>query len=139
MIVSTAPTGSAQFGTEKSPGTKVVSVSGNVRRPGNYEVELGIPAREIIYDLAGGPYPGTRVKAWFPGGSSAPVLTEEHLDLPVRLREHGRRPARCSARARSSSSTRPCRSCRSRCGSPSSTATSPAASACPAARARTGR
>jgi NADH-quinone oxidoreductase subunit F len=70
------------FGTEKSPGTKVVSVSGNVKRPGNYEVELGIPAREIVYGLAGGPTPGRRVKAWFPGGSSAPVLTEEHLDLP---------------------------------------------------------
>ena len=70
------------FGTERSPGTKVVSVSGNVKRPGNYEVELGIPARHLVYDLAGGPYPGTRVKAWFPGGSSAPVLTEEHLDLP---------------------------------------------------------
>ena len=71
-----------QFGTERSPGTKVVSVSGNVQRPGNYEIELGIPAREIIYGLAGGPPAGRRVKAWFPGGSSAPVLTEEHLDLP---------------------------------------------------------
>ena len=71
-----------QFGTEKSPGTKVVSVSGNVQRPGNYEVELGVPAREIIFGLAGGPPPGRRVKCWFPGGSSAPVLTEEHLDLP---------------------------------------------------------
>jgi NADH-quinone oxidoreductase subunit F len=70
------------FGTEKSPGTKVVSVSGNVKRPGNYEVELGIPARDIIYGLAGGPYPGAQVKAWFPGGSSAPVLTAEHLDVP---------------------------------------------------------
>src|SRR5256885_5347340 len=70
------------FGTERSPGTKVVSVSGNVKRPGNYEVELGVPARDIIFGLAGGPYPGSRVKAWFPGGSSAPVLTDEHLDLP---------------------------------------------------------
>jgi NADH-quinone oxidoreductase subunit F len=70
------------FGTEKSPGTKVVSVSGNVQRPGNYEVELGVPSRQIIFDLAGGPPPGRRVKCWFPGGSSAPVLTEEHLDLP---------------------------------------------------------
>jgi NADH-quinone oxidoreductase subunit F len=70
------------FGTEKSPGTKVVSVSGNVQRPGNYEVELGVPARQIIFELAGGPPPGRRVKCWFPGGSSAPVLTEEHLDLP---------------------------------------------------------
>ncbi len=70
------------FGTEKSPGTKIVSVSGNVKRPGNYEVELGIPSHDIIYGLAGGPYPGERVKAWFPGGSSSPVLTADHLDLP---------------------------------------------------------
>jgi NADH-quinone oxidoreductase subunit F len=70
------------FGTEKSPGTKIVSVSGNVQRPGNYEVELGVPARHIICDLAGGAPPGRRIKCWFPGGSSAPVLTEQHLDLP---------------------------------------------------------
>ena len=71
-----------RYGTERSPGTKVVSVSGCVKRPGNYEVELGIPAREIICGLAGGPPDGRRVKAWFPGGSSAPVLTEDDLDLP---------------------------------------------------------
>ena len=71
-----------QFGTERSPGTKVVSVSGCVQRPGNYEIELGIPAREIVYGLAGGPPDGRRVKAWFPGGSSAPVLIEQDLDLP---------------------------------------------------------
>jgi NADH-quinone oxidoreductase subunit F len=71
------------FGTEQSPGTKVVSVSGGVRRPGNYEVELGIPTRELIYDLAGGPLEGREVKAIYPGGSSSPVLTaEEALDLP---------------------------------------------------------
>jgi NADH-quinone oxidoreductase subunit F len=57
-------------------------VSGNVQRPGNYEVELGIPAREIVYGLAGGPPPGRRIKCWFPGGSSAPVLLEEDLDRP---------------------------------------------------------
>jgi NADH-quinone oxidoreductase subunit F len=70
------------YGTEQSTGTKVVSVSGNVQRPGNYEVELGIPARELVHGLAGGPPEGRRVKCWFPGGSSAPVLLEEHLDLP---------------------------------------------------------
>jgi len=69
-------------GTEQSTGTKVVSVSGNVQKPGNYEIELGIPAREIIFGLAGGPPPGRRIKLWFPGGSSAPVLTEEDLDRP---------------------------------------------------------
>ncbi len=71
-----------RFGTERSPGTKVVSVSGCVQRPGNYEVELGVPARDIVHGLAGGPPEGRRVKAWFPGGSSAPVLTEADLDLP---------------------------------------------------------
>jgi NADH-quinone oxidoreductase subunit F len=69
-------------GTEQSAGTKVVSVSGNVQRPGNYEIELGIPAREIVFGLAGGPPPGRKVKCWFPGGSSAPVLLEEDLDRP---------------------------------------------------------
>jgi NADH-quinone oxidoreductase subunit F len=71
------------FGTEQSPGTKVVSVSGCVQRPGNYEVELGIPTRELIMGLAGGPAQGREVKAFYPGGSSSPVLTaEEGLDLP---------------------------------------------------------
>ncbi|UJA18959.1 NADH-quinone oxidoreductase subunit NuoF [Thermoleophilia bacterium SCSIO 60948] len=70
------------FGSEGSPGTKVVSVSGCVKRPGNYEIELGIPAREIIYGLAGGPLDGREIKAWFPGGSSSPVLTAAELDLP---------------------------------------------------------
>jgi NADH-quinone oxidoreductase subunit F len=73
----------AKLGTETSTGTKVVSVSGCVQRPGNYEIVLGTPSREIIFDLAGGPPEGRSVKAWFPGGSSAPVLTgsDEHLDL----------------------------------------------------------
>jgi NADH-quinone oxidoreductase subunit F len=70
------------IGTEQSTGTKVVSVSGCVQRPGNYEIELGISSRELIFDLAGGPPDGRRVKAWFPGGSSAPVLTEDDLDVP---------------------------------------------------------
>ncbi len=72
----------AQIGTGASTGTKVVSVSGHVQRPGNYEIVLGTPAREIIYGLAGGPPPGRSVKCWFPGGSSSPVLTAAELDLP---------------------------------------------------------
>ena len=72
-----------QWGTEQSPGTKVVSISGGVRRPGNYEISLGLPTRDLIYDLAGGPLPGRRVKAIYPGGSSSPVLTAaEAMDLP---------------------------------------------------------
>jgi NADH-quinone oxidoreductase subunit F len=72
----------AKLGVAGSTGTKVVSVSGHVRRPGNYEVELGIPSRELIYGLAGGPPEGRTVKCWFPGGSSAPVLTADDLDVP---------------------------------------------------------
>jgi NADH-quinone oxidoreductase subunit F len=71
------------LGTEQSPGTKVVSVSGDVRKPGNYEIELGIPTRELIEGLAGGATEGHEIKGFFPGGSSSPVLTaEEGLDLP---------------------------------------------------------
>jgi NADH-quinone oxidoreductase subunit F len=74
----------AKIGTERSTGTKVVSVSGCVQRPGNFEIELGVPSRHLIYDLAGGPAEGRSIKFWFPGGSSAPVLpgTDEYLDLP---------------------------------------------------------
>jgi NADH-quinone oxidoreductase subunit F len=71
----------AKLGAPGSTGTKLVSVSGHVQRPGNYEIELGISSREIIYGLAGGPPEGRSVKLWFPGGSSAPVLTGDDLDL----------------------------------------------------------
>ncbi|HTX46346.1 MAG TPA: NADH-quinone oxidoreductase subunit NuoF [Solirubrobacteraceae bacterium] len=72
----------AELGAENSTGTKLVSVSGDVQRPGNYEVELGTSSREIIFNLAGGTFPGREVKLWFPGGSSSPVLTKDDLDLP---------------------------------------------------------
>jgi NADH-quinone oxidoreductase subunit F len=71
----------AKLGAPGSTGTKLVSVSGHVKHPGNFEIELGIPSREIIYGLAGGPPDGREVKLWFPGGSSAPVLTKDDLDL----------------------------------------------------------
>ena len=72
-----------QWGTEKSPGPKIFSVSGHVVRPGNYEVPLGITARELIYDICGGVPDGRTLKAWTPGGSSTPMLTGEHLDTPL--------------------------------------------------------
>jgi NADH-quinone oxidoreductase subunit F len=72
----------AEIGVANSTGTKVVSVSGNVQRPGNYEIELGMSSRELIYDLAGGPPDGREILFWFPGGSSSPVLTKDDLDLP---------------------------------------------------------
>jgi NADH-quinone oxidoreductase subunit F len=71
----------AKLGTETSAGTKIVSISGDVQRPGNYEIEFGISAREIIYGLGGGPPDGHEIKFWFPGGSSSPVLTKDDLDV----------------------------------------------------------
>jgi NADH-quinone oxidoreductase subunit F len=76
--------GSAWFrelGTEKSPGTKMVTVSGKVERPGNYEVPLGTPFRVVLDELAGGMLGGKALKAWTPGGSSTPMLTADHLDV----------------------------------------------------------
>jgi NADH-quinone oxidoreductase subunit F len=66
-----------KYGTEKSPGTKLFSVSGNVVRPGNYEIPLGTPLKDVIFDLCGGLKPGRKLKAVIPGGSSAPVLTAD--------------------------------------------------------------
>jgi len=71
-----------QFGTEKSPGFKVWAVSGHVNRPGIYEAPLGITMHELL-DYAGGMRDGRPVKFWLPGGSSVPMLTAEHLDLPL--------------------------------------------------------
>lgn len=71
-----------QFGTEKSPGFKVMAVSGHVNRPGIYEAPLGITMRELL-DYAGGVRGGGEVKFWLPGGSSVPMLTADHLDLPL--------------------------------------------------------
>ncbi|MDR7491598.1 MAG: NADH-quinone oxidoreductase subunit NuoF [Armatimonadota bacterium] len=59
------------------------SVSGHVRRPGLYELPLGTPLRELIFEHAGGLRPGRRFKAAFPGGSSSALLTEAHLDVPL--------------------------------------------------------
>jgi NADH-quinone oxidoreductase subunit F len=74
----------AALGPEKSPGSKIFSVSGHVLRPGNYEIVLGdTTLRELIYEHAGGLREGRRVKAVWPGGSSTPVLGEQHLDTPL--------------------------------------------------------
>ncbi|HEU4632051.1 MAG TPA: NADH-quinone oxidoreductase subunit NuoF [Gemmatimonadaceae bacterium] len=61
----------------KSPGTKLFSVCGNVRRPGNYEVVLGFPFGEFLTELCGGAPEGREFKAIIPGGSSVPILTPE--------------------------------------------------------------
>lgn len=66
-----------KYGTEKSPGTKLFSVSGNVQKPGVYEVALGYPLMDLINQECGGLKSGRQLKAVIPGGSSAPVLTAE--------------------------------------------------------------
>jgi NADH-quinone oxidoreductase subunit F len=69
------------MGTERSPGPRLFSVSGHVNRRGVYELPMGVPLRELIFEHAGGIRHGHRFKAVIPGGSSVPVLGEQHLDV----------------------------------------------------------
>jgi NADH-quinone oxidoreductase subunit F len=64
----------------KSTGTKLYSVCGNVRYPGNYEVPMGFPFKDFLYELCGGPPRGRSFKAVIPGGSSVPIMTMEEAD-----------------------------------------------------------
>jgi NADH-quinone oxidoreductase subunit F len=72
----------SSMGTEKSKGFGIFSLSGHVANPGQYEAPLGITLRTLI-DLAGGMRHGHELKFWTPGGSSTPILTDEHLDVPL--------------------------------------------------------
>ena len=72
----------ASMGTEKSKGYGIFSLSGHVTQPGQYEAPLGITLRELL-DLAGGMREGHELKFWTPGGSTTPLLTAEHLDVPL--------------------------------------------------------
>jgi NADH-quinone oxidoreductase subunit F len=72
----------ASLGTEKSKGSKLVSVSGHVKKPGNYEIEMGTPTSELIYNLAGGIRNDNKLKAFIPGGSSVPMLPADKVDTP---------------------------------------------------------
>ncbi len=70
------------MGTEKSKGFTLYSVSGHVQHPGQFEAPLGITMRQLL-ELAGGVRDGHRLKFFTPGGSSTPILTDEHLDVPL--------------------------------------------------------
>jgi NADH-quinone oxidoreductase subunit F len=72
----------SSMGTEKSKGMTLYSLSGHVRRPGQFEAPLGITLRQLL-DLSGGIRTGHQLKFWTPGGSSTPILTAEHLDVPL--------------------------------------------------------
>lgn len=81
-VINEGPEKYASIGTEKSKGTKLVSVSGHVEKPGNYEVPLGTPTSDIIFKLAGGIRNGNKLKAFIPGGSSVPMLPASLVDTP---------------------------------------------------------
>ncbi|CAA9236299.1 MAG: NADH-ubiquinone oxidoreductase chain F [uncultured Acidimicrobiales bacterium] len=72
----------SSMGTERSKGMTLYSISGHVKRPGQFEAPLGITLRQLL-DLAGGVREGHQLKFWTPGGSSTPLLTAEHLDVPL--------------------------------------------------------
>ena len=73
----------ASLGTEKSTGNFLCGISGHVERPGVYEVPLGMPARQILEEYAGGVWKGRELKAWFPGGSSTGLLPADRIDTPM--------------------------------------------------------
>jgi NADH-quinone oxidoreductase subunit F len=80
FILAMGPEKYAEIGTERSKGTRVFSLSGNVKRPGNYELPLSATLRHLVCDLGGGAPDGRSIKAIIPGGSSTPLLMPEQLD-----------------------------------------------------------
>lgn len=76
----------AAMGTEKSKGHGIFSISGHVAKPGQFEAPFGITMRQLL-DHCGGMRPGHELKFWAVGGSSAPILTPEHLDVPLTYEE----------------------------------------------------
>ena len=71
------------LGNPKSTGTKLFSVCGHVMRPGNFEITMGFPMKELIHDLAGGMRPGRTLKAVIPGGSSVPIMNREEAEAAL--------------------------------------------------------
>ncbi|NRQ32566.1 NADH-quinone oxidoreductase subunit NuoF [Nonomuraea sp. NN258] len=88
----------ASMGTEKSKGFGIFSLSGHVTRPGQYEAPLGITLRELL-DMAGGIREGHQIKFWTPGGSSTPIFTDEHLDVPLDFEAVGAKGSMLGTRA----------------------------------------
>jgi NADH-quinone oxidoreductase subunit F len=83
IVISMGAEDFAKTGAETAPGTAIFSVSGNVVKPGNYELELGTPMRELIYDHAGGIADGRQLKCVIPGGSSVPALSPDQIDVAL--------------------------------------------------------
>ncbi len=81
-IISRGAAAFNALGTERSKGFGIFSLTGHVTTPGQYEAPLGVTLRELL-DLAGGVRAGHTLKFWTPGGSSTPIFTDEHLDVPL--------------------------------------------------------
>ena len=71
------------LGNPKSTGTKLFSVCGHVMKPGNFEITMGFPMKDLIHELAGGMRPGRRLKAVIPGGSSVPIMTAAEAEASL--------------------------------------------------------
>lgn len=90
-IINNGGVAYASIGPDTSAGTRMISLSGHINKPGNYEIVMGMSWRELIYELGGGIPSGRKLKAWIPGGSSAPwFVPDEHLDTPVTIDEVGK-------------------------------------------------
>ena len=82
LILSWGPDWFRSVGSEKSPGTMLLTLVGDVRRPGIYEIPLGTPLETFLFDIGGGPLEGHELKALVPG-SSHPVITPAHFNTPM--------------------------------------------------------
>jgi NADH-quinone oxidoreductase subunit F len=82
-IIEKGPEWYAALGPEKNGGPKLFCVSGHVKRPGVFEATMNTTLKELVYDYAGGPPDGRKVKAVIPGGSSVPILLPDQLDIPA--------------------------------------------------------
>ena len=83
LVINNGAAWHKSMGTEKSPGTKIFSLTGHVNRPGNYELELGTPLSYLINEMGGGIPAGRKIKAIIPGGASCPYLTPDQIDTPL--------------------------------------------------------
>ena len=81
-IINNGSSWFSSMGTEKSKGMTIYSLSGHVNRPGQFEAPLGVTLRQLL-DISGGIRAGHELKFWTPGGSSTPILTGDHLDVPL--------------------------------------------------------
>lgn len=83
FIIANGAAAYRQYGTEKSPGTRLVCLSGQVQRPGTYEIPMGTTLRHVIYELGGGLHPDRSLKAVLVGGAAGAFLTPDQIDVPL--------------------------------------------------------